>query len=392
MGKGAEMNWQIILRHIKNRQVPPVGLVPEPLLNMLAGMAGLRGRFQELSTMERILTAFCHKEPDRVPVSPILCAGARQISGISFPDFSLDGEKAARVFLDGFEFVGGDAVILMLDLSVEAADFGQAMRYPDHTTPHPDYDIPALNGHDDYERLKPIRFSEARRMNEFVRLCRIMVKTVGFRSIVSGFVFSPLGVLSMMRGAEHLFKDCLRYPGQVKAACETITGVLIDFVNAQCDTGVPAVAIDVLFASRSGLPKSVWEDIEGPFAREICRAIRDRGCIVALHNCGDAPYFDAMLRFTEAKIISFADLPDDCETPRDMKQRYGDQTTLMGYVSTPLLVRGTPRQVMEEARRQIDVLAPGGGFVLAPGCEYPPNISLTNAFALIEAARKYGRK
>jgi uroporphyrinogen decarboxylase len=38
------------------------------------------------------------------------------------------------------------------------------------------------------------------------------------------------------------------------------------------------------------------------------------------------------------------------------------------------------------------VLAPRGGFILAPECEYPPNIPLTNAFALIKAAQQYGRK
>lgn len=386
------MNWQIILQHIKDRKVPPLGLVPEPLLNMLAGMAGFRGRFQELSTLERTLTTFCHKEPDRVPVSPILCAGARQISGITFPDFALDAQKAARVYLDGFEFVGGDAVILLLDLSVEAADFGQAMVYPERSTPHPDYNHPILSGPDDYARIKRIRFSEARRMNEFVKLCRIMVKEIGLRSIVSGFAFGPLGVLAMMRGAENLFKDCLLYPQKVKAACETVTEVLIEFVEAQCQTGVPAVALDTLFASRSALPKKVWADIEGPFARELSRAIKATGRLVAIHNCGDAPYFDAQIQSMAPELISFAKLPDDCETPQEMKQRYGDQTTLMGYVPTALLVHGTPKDVMEEARRQIDVLAPGGGFLLAPECEYPPNIPLTNAFALIKAAQKYGRK
>jgi uroporphyrinogen decarboxylase len=386
------MNWPIVLQHLKKHQVPPLGFVPEPLLNALAGAASLRGRFQELTPLERMLTTFRHKEPDRVPVSPILCSGARQISGMTFPDFALDGEKAARVFLDGFEFVGGDAVILLLDLSVEAADFGQAMMYPEASTPHPDYARPLLAGHDDYGRLKPIRLSEARRMQEFVRLCRIMVEKVGLRSIISGFVFGPLGVLGMLRGAENLLKDCLLYPKQVKAACETITGVLIDFVNAQCDTGIPAIAIDSLFASRSALPKPVWEDIEGPFTREISQAIRARGCIVGLHNCGDAPYFDAQIRSMAPGFISFAELPDDCKTPRELKQKYGDQTTLVGYIPTPLLVHGTPRQVMEEAKRQIDILAPGGGYLLAPGCEYPPNIPLTNAFALIRAAQTYGRK
>src|SRR6056297_1106886 len=121
------MNLLQIGQDLKKRQIPALGGIPDSLLNTLAAAASFRGRIQKLSNLERVLTAFCHKEPDRVPVSPILCAGARQISGTAFPDYALNADQAARVFTDGFEFVGGDAVILMLDLSVEAADFGQKM-------------------------------------------------------------------------------------------------------------------------------------------------------------------------------------------------------------------------------------------------------------------------
>lgn len=379
-----------ILRHISNGLLPPLKFVPEPLLDLLAGFSSVRGRLQELSSLERILAAMRHKEPDRVPVTPLLCAGARHISGIAFPDYSLDADKAARVFMDGFQLVGGDMVILMLDLSVEAADFGQQMLYPPDSTAYPDYNRPFINDHNGYTRIRRIALSDAPRMTEFVRLCRIMVKRVGFKGVVTGFVFGPLGVLSMMRGAEHLFKDCIRYPKQVKAACETITGVLIDYVNAQCEAGVPAIAIDTLFASRSGLSKDLWEQIEGPFAREISLAIKRKGRLVGIHNCGHDVYFDAQIRSMEPDAISFAHLPDDCQSHRELKEKYGDQVTLIGYIPTPLLVHGSPRAVMDECRRQIDDLAAGGGYILAPGCEYPPNISLTNAFALVKAAEVYG--
>jgi len=379
-----------ILRHISNGQLPPLKFVPDPLLDMLAGFSSVRGRIQQLSSLERILAAMRHKEPDRVPVTPLLCAGARHISGIAFPDYSLDADKAAQVFMDGFEFVGGDLVILMLDLSVEAADFGQQMTYPPDSTAYPDYNRPRIADHHGYDRIKRIALAEAPRMTEFVRLCRMMVKKIGFKGVVTGFVFGPLGVLSMMRGAENLFKDCIRYPKQVKAACETVTGVLIDYVNAQCDAGVPAIAIDTLFASRSGLSKALWQEIEGPFAREISRAVKQKGRLVGVHNCGHDIYFDAQIKSMAPDAISFAYLPDDCKSRRELKEKYGDQVTLIGYIPTPLLVHGSPRAVMEECRRQIDDLAPGGGYILAPGCEYPPGISLTNAFALVKAAEIYG--
>ncbi len=381
-----------IWHRLKQKTIPPPEFIPPSLLNLFARAASLRGRVQKLSSLERAICAICHREPDRVPVSPVLCAGARQISGIAFPDFALDAKKAAQVFLDGFTFVGGDAVILMLDLSVEAADFGQAMEYPTDSTPMPDYNRPLITDVDGYRKLPAIDVAEAPRMREFVRLCRTVVKEIGLRAIVSGFVFSPLGVLSMLRGAENLFKDCRLHPKEVTAACETITGVLLAFVRAQSATGLPAIAIDSLFASRSGLPKDLWEEIEGPFVREISRTIKSAGCVVAIHNCGDRPYFDAQIRFMEPALINFADLPDDCASRRELKERYGKVVTLMGYVPTPLLVHGTPQEVMEECRRHIDDLAPGGGYILSPGCEYPPNISLNNAFALIRAAEKYGRR
>ena len=100
--------------------------------------------------------------------------------------------------------------------------------------------------------------------------------------------------------------------------------------------------------------------------------------------------FDAQIRSMEPDAISFAHLPDDCKTPKELKERYGDQVTLIGYISTPLLVTGTPQEVMTACREQIDVLSRDGGFILAPGCEYPPNIPLTNAFSIMKAAEKYG--
>ncbi|MGB9499549.1 MAG: uroporphyrinogen decarboxylase family protein [Dissulfuribacterales bacterium] len=244
--------------------------------------------------------------------------------------------------------------------------------------PYSDYNHPVIKNVDDYERIPSIDPLKTPRMSEFVRLCRIMVKEVGLKSIICGFTFSPLGVLSMMRGAERLFKDCVLYPEKVKKACEIITGVLIEYVCAQCDTGVSAVAIDTLFASKSGLPEKLWEEIEGPFAGEISRAVKDRGLIVGVHNCGNDLYFDSQIRSMEPDVISFAHLPDDCKDRKELKKKYGDQVVLMGYVPTPLLVHGTPAEVMDECRRQIDDLAPGGGLILAPGCEYPPNIPLTN--------------
>jgi uroporphyrinogen decarboxylase len=50
-----------------------------------------------------------------------------------------------------------------------------------------------------------------------------------------------------------------------------------------------------------------------------------------------------------------------------------------------------PGELKAECRRHIETLGPGGGYILAPGCEFPGNASMLNYRALIEAAEEYGR-
>ena len=161
----------------------------------------------------------------------------RRITGVSFPDYSLKAEKAAEVFTASVDFVGADFIVLLLDLSVEAADFGQEMVYPLDSTARPNYDNPLIKDVDDYAKVRPVSLEKSQRMKELVKLCRIMAQRMGFRTMVGGFVFGPLGVLSMMRGAEALFKDCLNHPKKVMAACEAITETLVEFAQAQCGRG-----------------------------------------------------------------------------------------------------------------------------------------------------------
>lgn len=380
-----------IIRSVLNGQIPPPGLIPDWLLDSAAGLFSARAGVTPLTAIERVITTIRHREPDHVPCCPLVIGASRRLVGASFPEFALLPQVAAEALMAGFEFVGGEVIVPMLDLSVEAADFGQKMIYPEDSTPHPDYSAPLIQEASGYRRLRRIDLQHAPRMSSIIEICRTLVKRAGLKGVVCGFSFGPLGVLNMMRGAQHLFRDCMNCPGEVMAALETITGVLIDFVEAQCDAGVLAVTLDTLFASWNGLSREMWEKIEGPFVREIARAIRRKGSLVAVHNCGHGIYFDSQIRFMEPSIISFAHLPDDCKDRRELKMRYGDQVVLMGYVDTPLLSSGNPFDVLQECRRMIDDLAEGGGFILAPGCEYPPNLHLDNAMALVRAARKFGR-
>ncbi len=325
--------------------------------------------------------------PIPVPYALLMFGATRRLSGVSFKEFSTNAQAAALSYISAYEKFGGN-MLAWIDLSVEAADFGQKMVYPDNSTAHPDYSDPLIKEVADYRKLKKIDFKNAKRMQSVLEMFRILKGSDRFKGgTASGLCFGPLGVLSMMRSTELLFRDCLLHPNDVMTALETITQVLIEYVDAMCDAGTFGVCLDTLFASWNGVSRELWEKLEGPFVKELANTIRAKNQPVFIHNCGNGPYFDSQIRFMEPMIISFAYLPDDCKDRKELKKRYGDQVILMGCLETPLLSYGTPEIVMTECKKLIDDLAPNGNFILAPGCEFPPNAPFNNAEAIIEAAK-----
>lgn len=345
-----------------------------------------------MTPLERVGTVLQGGLPDRVPAVPMIGGASRRVYGVTYDEWAQDGELAAKCMLQANELIGPDGVLAFFDLSVEAADFGQEMTFPVEDTPHPNYDNPFIKSPDDYVNIERIDPTRSPRMKESLTYCDILANELGSTVPVMGFCYGPLGILSMMRSGERLFVDCMKYPENVIKGCEIITDVLIDYVKVMTKTGVHVVAVDTLFSSQSIMSKKLWQKIEAPFASKLTNAIREGGAMVMVHNCGNGPYFDAQIEAMEPVAMSFAYTPDDCGDMKEAKEKYSDKTALCGYIDPArYMFLGSPDDVKEECKRQIEELAGGGKFILSTGCEFPPNGSLLNAMAMMEAAELYGK-
>ena len=346
----------------------------------------------EMTGLERIVSALQHKEADRVPAGPLVCGAARRVLGVTYQDWAQDSDLAVESMVQAQKLIGMDGVLMLVDLSVEGADFGGPMVFPIEDTPHPVYKANLIQTLDDYKKIEYIDPRKGKRMSHMVRYTDGVMKAMGSETAVMTFVYGPLGILSMLRGAEKLFIDCMKNPQVVHDACEVINAVLLDQIDALCETGVHAVVLDTLFASGSIMSKDLWMKMEGPHARALAERVHKHGRAVVVHNCGNNVYFDIQIETMAPEAISFAYLPDDCKTAEELKEKWGDKTCLVGYVPpSPDMILHTPEQVKEKCKEQIKVLAPGGGYILSTGCEFPPNGSLLNAIAMMEAAEEYGR-
>jgi uroporphyrinogen-III decarboxylase len=73
------------------------------------------------------------------------------------------------------------------------------------------------------------------------------------------------------------------------------------------------------------------------------------------------------------------------------KAKAQGRAVILGPVNPELIWEAIdPGVVLSAAREAIEILAPGGGFILGPGCALGYDTPPDNLHAIVEAARRFG--
>ena len=110
-----------------------------------------------------------------IPSRPLMFSACRRLVGANCRDWALKPEVTVKGLLASFDFLSirpeDRSLSPWVDLSVEAADFGQKIIYPEESTPHPDYADPLIKDVSDYRMLKRVDLKRATRMQNMHYLC-----------------------------------------------------------------------------------------------------------------------------------------------------------------------------------------------------------------------------
>lgn len=344
-----------------------------------------------MNSMERVITILQHKEPDRVPVYPILSGASRRLLNVSYKEWSTDADICSKSLLEARKKFDLDCIVTLIDLSIECDAWGQELIYSPDEAAHPDYKKCVIQAIEDYANIKKVDYKSSKRMMMHIDTCKKLVEGANGEFPIIAFVFGPLGTLSMLRNQQEMYMDLYDDPESVKKATKEINETLKDYCRALMRTGVNGIMLDTLFASGSIMSKEMWKDMEGEFVRELSNVIREEGGLVMIHNCGQRIYFDAQIETMNPCAISFLYPPDDCKDLAECKEKYGNNVTLIGCVTPASAVFGTDEEWDKECKDCMDAMMKNGGFMLATGCEYPANASFARAHRMVELAKDYGK-
>ncbi len=344
-----------------------------------------------MTSRDRVLTAFDHKEPDRVPAwcgaSTAFWDDAKQMLELDDEGLrGLLGDDFRRVFA---QYAGPE--IEMLPEATSVTPFGVFRAGLEYGQPlsHPLAGASVADVHA-YQWPNPAWMDVSRIRDE--------AAAYGGDYAILGGDWSPFWHdLIDLLGMENMYMKMYDQPDLVDAVLKH----MVDYYAAVSQNifDAAAEAIDIFFigndfGSQQGplLSEAMFRRFILPHLARLVDLGHDYGLKVMLHCCGG--FFELIPAMIEIGLDGVHALQPCCRgmDPRRLKGEFGDKILLNGVIdSHHVLIEGNPNFVREKTRETLDIMMPGGGYVAGASHDWIlPETPLENVMAMFDAIQEFG--
>jgi uroporphyrinogen decarboxylase len=385
---------------------------------------------QTMTGRERMLTAFRRAKADTVPVSPDISAMVPvRLSGKPFDEMFLDGKphngyasaSVAQAYVDAVRYYGMDGWYIygsMREISpddrprwhsrLEQLPEGGQRKYEIAQTPHGEvtrralYPVseppweeekPVKDLHRDWPKLRALMGEDGNWCWEQTFNDRDRIGELGVYSVAIGI---PQDWWFFQRdgGYNVMFYDYVDDPATIDEIFEFYGRYALARVEAACQAGADEIMLGGSASSLSVSSPKNFRKYDLPFIQKAADLCRKYGVYSHLHVCGRSRKVVEMIcEETNVDVMEPLEEPPGGDVDiAEIKKRYGHKICMKGNINTfEFMLRATPGQVEEKAKRLIDDCAADGGFILSTGDQCGRVTPDANLFKLVEVARTYGR-
>jgi uroporphyrinogen decarboxylase len=340
-----------------------------------------------LTSLERVLKVIRGEIPDRIPVHLHNFLPAAYQSGYPMSQVFQDGELLAEAFLKSWQEFGHDVLLVENGVVAEAGACGCGLEFYDDGPPRVSRPVLA----DGLEKILQLVVPDPLTtppMSIVIQAVSILRRQVGDKVFIMGRADQGPGALGMaLRGYERFLLDLAldEQPELVHQVMDFCVRVQTRYALALKEAGAHGTSTGGLGVSL--LSPRLYRQVEQPYERKFIQAVSSDEFPVSLHICGDSSVILENMAATGAPMIEL-DYKTDL---RIAKKILAGKAAILGPVNPELLWEARdPAEVEEAARQAIDILGPGGGFILGPGCALGYDTPVDNIHALVEAARRFG--
>jgi len=212
---------------------------------------------------------------------------------------------------------------------------------------------------------------------------------------VHGEVFSPFSQFVELVGVSVAMLALRRDAGKVSACLEALSRGTVELMNSHARTGADAVLISSAFAGGGFISPGDYRRFVLPAERSVITAFKRAHPDVPVytHTCGLLGDRLELLEETGTGGIDTLDPPPLGDVDlADAKRRVGRRLFLKGNIDpVNTVLRGTPAQCREDARRRLEMAMEGGGYILSTACSVPPHAPPENILALAAVVEEFGQ-
>jgi len=353
-----------------------------------------------MSPPERMHAVLAGERPDRVPVVPFVLGYAAKIIDKSIGDFYADGDKCFESQFASMRLHGYEQTPMYGYASCGAWEFGGEVGMPYDES----YGAPFVKRHpvetvEDIYSLEVPEFKTGQLPGAYNEADKVARRCVDLGMPATVQVGSTFTAASVVADTTKFLKWTFREPEAVHVLMDKVSDMYVRALEYFVQTygaqnclpfdGGPVEANTVIS------PKRFAEFVQ-PYNLKVHGKIRELGIpVVLIHPCadqnGNIPYYIEM-----RKEVGWGG--KYCwlfgpETPiKKQIEAFGDHDVICGNVDPPSFQFNSYDHNVELCRQNIEEgkEAPSG-FILAPGCEFPPLAAPISLMAMVDAAEQFGQ-
>jgi MtaA/CmuA family methyltransferase len=340
-----------------------------------------------MTSLERVMTVISGGIPDRVPTDLHNFLMAARTAGIPLAECMQSGKLLAESQIVAWRVFKHDMLLVENGTATLGQAMGCGVLYANDAAPL--VIDPVLKILDDLNELRLPDPEKDQPLPQVLKAVSILRREFGDRVFIMGRADQgPMALAAALRGYKQFFLDL----GEEKNAplIERLLDICVEadirYAFALREAGAHGTSLGELGSDT--ISPTMYRRLGMPRLKKFYAAMQEKRFPASLHQCGNTAAVLSDMVSSGAAILEL-DPRTDLRAAKEMTRK---KATVLGMVDPAnVLERGTPALVREKSEEAIDILAPGGGFILGPGCALTPETPEANVMAMIESAVQFGR-
>lgn len=225
--------------------------------------------------------------------------------------------------------------------------------------------------------------------NQQMAYIRQVVAEEGFSTYCQGAFVIPFDAFAdSIRGMLRTVEDVYEYPEELEEAVSLLTKLnAVRLIKQYKSRGAKRIFIPLHCGVDEFMSNANYEALYWPNLKFCIETIIENGMTPVCFCEGNYnSRLEIISDVPKGKVVYMFEKVD----LKRAKETVGKVACICGTVPNALLAFGTPEQVADETKRQLDILAPGGGFIMDCSCMLD-NAKHENMRAWRETTLQYGK-